>query len=658
MSAPRSASGGPSKMGPAKKQGSARSKKESPKKRREQQEKAERLLKIFCVRKMQRMYRVHKVRFAVRAIHELEDFVFEGQPTPGIEAYQMLFDGPNPETTGGAIGFELAMRLHGPPPDLFGKKTPSDAGSQLSRGTGRAKASEQGSVVSGSRQGSRQGSAPSSSRSQRSNASSENVPRLSQELLIFRLGEYGVENAAQIAHLIFWILDCEGELSPEDLEVVYRHHRIRRRNMVSRVVLHLILVLPGNSDWLAAAESEDGAQPLLPEGWAQVTRTGWLLRAAGAAWLPGLVLRGSPQCCAETADRMRLIADDGGLEQGADNTDANSTRASSAASRRSSKTSRRSSKAKRRRSKLGQQSDPECYTFPAAHVCEALDYPRPNRKNRLDCPATYDIHVEVGRILRRLEPAVIDVKEQPNEPMPVLLVAGASVLELLLSCLTSGRPREDCLTARLTGGDAVLLTSPFMCQLTGEGANECWRPNSELWEEAMRRDDWLVHQHFRGDGRGLPEEAGGFPPPPSPLFKRKPDARWVKSDIRSAWNTYAGPPLILGERDYNLLRQRAGLEHTPLQEHVCKALKPLTKLAPDTPPPEPEDEEEASLDQTRSREQVPSMAASMPGAPGRRGGLLGAADLKEGIAGLTGATPSGTPQTAASAATQRVDSRN
>lgn len=549
----------------------------NPKKRKEQQEKADKLLKLFCVRKMQRLFRVKKIRGAVKAVHQLEDVVLDEIPTPGIEAYQLLFDGPNPELTGGALGFELAMQAY-----KTGDEDPSDPGTVVSRATTtKSRYSEEGSGVSGS------GSRPSSSGSQ--NGFSESTddseplgPRLNVELLAFRLDEWGVEEAGKMARLIFWIMDCGDELTPENLECICRHHRIRRRNQVSRIVLHLILVHPGDSKITATTEG-DATQLLLPEGWEQVTRTGWGLRAMGPEWTPGLVLRGSARCYAETAERLQLVADDGGGDDG--------TFSPASTFSHHARSSRASFRGSIRRGSSMASSRFPGRSFPAARECDALDFPRRNRPTKLECPAAYDLAEELGKAVYEIDPPPTDPTDQPNEPTPTLLIGGASVLELLLACLVGTRPRDELVHARLTGGDAIFLKSPFMCQLSGHGDRETWRSGSELWEEAMKRDDWQVIRHIRGDGRGLPSHLGGLPPPPIPLVTRRPDSTWLTTEMKSTWDRYAGAPLILGDKEYALLRERAGMEILPLHEHVQRPLKALTKNAPKSP--RPGDEEPA-----------------------------------------------------------------
>merc|ERR1712192_15802 len=209
--------------------------------------------------------------------------------------------------------------------------------------------------------------------------------------------------------------------------------------------------------------------------------------------------------------------------------------------------------------------------FPPAHVCEALDFPRPSA---LLGPVNYYVGEAVSSILKASENPNRKPKRKPKEAGPTLLVAGGAMLETLLACLTSGRPREEVVTARLRGGDAVLLRSHALNQLVGEDANERWRLNSNLWLEAMRRNDWTVLQHIRGDGRKLPVELGGIPTP------RKEVPAEFKTRLTAQWNRYAGTALIVTDREYLDFRMRAGFDQSTglgLSLEMSKKLRPLAK---------------------------------------------------------------------------------
>jgi len=165
-------------------------------------------------------------------------------------------------------------------------------------------------------------------------------------------------------------------------------------------------------------------------------------------------------------------------------------------------------------------------------------------------------------------------KLKPKETTPILIIAGGAILETLICCLTGGRPREERIIARLGGGDAVLLSSPAMCGITGEGLDEKWRPNSNLWDEAMRRDDWVLAHHLRGDGKGHPIELGG-----SPKVKPKTPAQF-KTRLTAQWNRYAGSALILTDSQYLDIRRRAGFPEESgmgFDKQLNKTIFPLVK---------------------------------------------------------------------------------
>jgi hypothetical protein len=113
-----------------------------------------------------------------------------------------------------------------------------------------------------------------------------------------------------------------------------------------------------------------------------------------------------------------------------------------------------------------------------------------------------------------------------------------------------------------------------LCSITGEDLDEKWRPNSNLWEDAMRRDNWTVVHHLRGDGHGIPLELGGIP-------EVKPEVpSEFKTKLTAQWNAYAGAALILTDSQYLDIRRRAGLDEKSgmgMDPQLCKTLKPLVK---------------------------------------------------------------------------------
>lgn len=165
-------------------------------------------------------------------------------------------------------------------------------------------------------------------------------------------------------------------------------------------------------------------------------------------------------------------------------------------------------------------------------------------------------------------------KLKPKEPTPSLLVAGGTLLETLLGTLTASRPFEEMITARLRGGDAVLLRSAPMCGILGEDLEERFRPNSNLWEEAMRRDDWNIVHHLRGDGTGQPIELGGIPK----VELQEPSE--FKTRLTAQWNRYAGTALILTDSEYLDIRKRAGFAYETgmgMDPRLVAKIKPLVK---------------------------------------------------------------------------------
>lgn len=205
-------------------------------------------------------------------------------------------------------------------------------------------------------------------------------------------------------------------------------------------------------------------------------------------------------------------------------------------------------------------------------MCDALDFPR---NQPLLGPVTYYAAEALADTMRASENPHRSPKLKPKEVTPCFIVAGGSVLETLLGCLTASRPYEEMITARLRGGDAVLLTSAPMCSIVGEDLDERFRPNSNLWEDAMKRDDWTIVRHLRGDGTGQPVELGG-----KPKVEAEEKKGWNSATLTEQWNRYAGNTLILSDSEYLEIRKRAGFgqetgKAIPLE--IMATLKPLVK---------------------------------------------------------------------------------
>jgi len=211
-------------------------------------------------------------------------------------------------------------------------------------------------------------------------------------------------------------------------------------------------------------------------------------------------------------------------------------------------------------------------------------------------PVSFYVAETLTALMLKRENPSADAKKQPGAPPPCLIVAGGAVLETLIACLTCSRPREEALVARLRGGDAVLLSSSTMCGLVGDDEDERWRPNSNMWSEALKRDDWSIVHHLRGSGEGQPKELGGIP-------EEKPEqAAHFKTRLTAQWNRYAGRALILTDDQYFDIRKRAGFPQESgmgFTQELGSALRPLTQgyTVREYVPPEIEEEEDEDDEQ-------------------------------------------------------------
>eukprot|EP00437_Effrenium_voratum_P064136 CAMPEP_0181512156 /NCGR_PEP_ID=MMETSP1110-20121109/61821_1 /TAXON_ID=174948 /ORGANISM="Symbiodinium sp., Strain CCMP421" /LENGTH=259 /DNA_ID=CAMNT_0023641949 /DNA_START=127 /DNA_END=904 /DNA_ORIENTATION=+ len=205
---------------------------------------------------------------------------------------------------------------------------------------------------------------------------------------------------------------------------------------------------------------------------------------------------------------------------------------------------------------------------------------------------------------REVEDAVREVETSGEPPGPkdaespppkiLMLVSGGAVVESMMGFLTSGMERKHLDIQLVGGGDAILLESPVLHRVVGDGseaAPERVRPDSELWGAALCRNRWKVARHIRGDGAGaqlgaLPKtveesnaelgasirkavEKPKFIEPPS---KEGPD---VFSETRSAFRSYAGEPMIFSHSEFSRLCVRAGRAELPLEPEFCQKVKPL-----------------------------------------------------------------------------------
>lgn len=358
------------------------------------------------------------------------------------------------------------------------------------------------------------------------------------------------------ARAILWLLQTEG-LKAAHLQRICNHHRIRRKNVHSRVKLRLTLVphgesiaatSPPSSPAGARTEVSHGgaaARELTPEGWTQATRTGWALRLHND-YSPKLVLTGTLPCCQQTAERLRLLSDD------SDDFVAGSKRQD---------------------------------THPEAVVCSKLDHidvaglseEGGGEGGAALTPNIFTMAEAVGEALQRVEDPDADNDAMP--PIPhVMLVANGALLELLLSCLISGTPAEQrCPLAlgigRLLAGDAVLLESPTLFRIVGDTEeDEYVKTTSELWSEGFGRGQWRVHKHLAGDGRKFWEDR---PSPGGHIDDVAPEK--PMRSTHDEWRGYCGEPLILSQMEFDRLRDRAGSTVLPLDQGEIAAIRPLCR---------------------------------------------------------------------------------
>lgn len=458
---------------------------------------------------LQRVLRGNKVRRAMYWLAIFEDEVLE-LPTPGMEAATMMVEGePAPEGLAGLPGRQPGSRGSSLAGSSKGSKAGSKAGSKNGSSAGRKP--EAGSKT-GSKAGSQTGTGDEAgSQAGVSQAGSQaeepEEPRIvvTEAVLAERMADAGVEKAEVAARFICWLV-CREEASSGEggmrrieefdsrhLERIFRHHRLRRRNNAARVVLRITLMCHGDADQSTKETVGDSQRPLTPEGWAQVTRTGWALRLH-TDFTPALVLTSSEKSCTQTADRVRsVLGDDIDEECEPEPTPPPDDR--SVSKRTLSK--RSVTKQQRRRP-------------PEARNCDALTFP--GHWKALG-PESYKVVDAVVGTVRESDPRLgrqpvageIDVTKCLTPP--VMLVGSNFLLETTLACLTCHSQSVDAMRGRfggggrMYGGDAVVVRSPPLCMFTGDEGNEYYKLPSDLWEEAMKRCNWEVVQHIRGSGK-------------------------------------------------------------------------------------------------------------------------------------------------------------
>lgn len=427
-----------------------------------------------------------------------------------------------------------------------------------------SKVSKNSKTSKGSRPGSQAGSKPASASGSRrssktidSQFTSASHISLGESDLAQRLFQVdGMQRADAAAKNIFWLLSAD-TLQAGHLSRIYRHHRLRRRNVHSRVKLRLALVCHGESYSPASppcspptsplscrsdSSSEEVVRELTPEGWAQVTRTAWALRPC-SEFSPTLVLTGSEPCCVQTAERLRALTDDTGVDTSA---------------------------------QFSVKPHPEsvlCYELDGVHC------PSPTAGSRDDAMVrtVYNTMEAVATALAGVEEAeAAEEVEGALPPIPtILLVASGSVLEVLLACLNAGHPEELRPTAmsygRLMGGDAILLESPTLFRIVGETEDDEYeKSTTEVWAEGLKRNQWQVRQHIAGDGR----QAWS-----SPTASRKVSCESAVelpvTSMREEWRSYCSEPLIMSQIELDRLIKRAGSIVLPLERREIAALRPL-----------------------------------------------------------------------------------
>lgn len=379
-----------------------------------------------------------------------------------------------------------------------------------------------------------------------------------------------IDPTMKAAEAIFKLLHVphDGGLQEGHLDQIYRHHRMQWRIRISSTTLRLILMRHGESSWaLTRGEDTDSpplspmaahARTLRPEGWSQVTRTAWALRLC-QDWQPQLLLTSNLPCCRQTTERLRSVLDDPDL----------------------------------RSAIPGTIEDSPSTTF----ICKTLDFP--DREGSLGLQA-YEVGEAVREVVKAIE---VQSSERPLHPRDVegssppkiiMLVTGGAAAESLLGFLTSGMQRKYLDQLLIGAGDAILLESPPLHRLVGEGSQERVRPESELWQAGLSRNKWKVLRHIRGDGHGM--RLGALPKTIEELNEendRKIKAKVVKpkfaaglhahqdegvrvfSETRLAFRRYAGEPMIFSHREFSKLCFRAGKTELPLETDFCVKVKPL-----------------------------------------------------------------------------------
>mmetsp|Transcript_63848 Transcript_63848/g.208147 ORF Transcript_63848/g.208147 Transcript_63848/m.208147 type:complete len:734 (+) Transcript_63848:145-2346(+) len=489
--------------------------------------------------------------------------------------------GREPKQLGGMMDSHRDKAL-GRTGESLGGKTLGDTSSRPGTGTRPSKSLQSTTNSTGdSRKVSKTSRGMSRQASKAITESEPPVPSLTLEGLAYRLGQVeSVQDPTRSAQLIMNLFGVE-ELLAEHFARIAVHHRLRRRNLLSRVQLRLTIVQHGDSfrappppmspaaaSMAAGGEIGGTARELTPPGWAQVTRTAWAMRLC-PNHTPTVVLTSSVACCMQTAERLRALADD------ADVLEAESGM---------------------RDSSYAQERQP-CRPHPEALHCAELDFPDVGAAlgagPRGMAPVVYSL---TEAIARAVEEAFDPDAEADMAPVAtVMLVAGGALLEALIACLNSHLPAKERLmsmaSGRLGGGDAVLLESPTMLRIVGETEEEeRFRPAGEMWREGLRKSKWRVVKHLTGDGRRPWGEVKKNQLTDIYADRGEVDLLITQEDFKAAsetrneWKRYCGEPLVLSQKQFSNLCERAGSLFKPMDKLETDRLRPLIKGFKERPP--------------------------------------------------------------------------
>eukprot|EP00927_Polykrikos_kofoidii_P046023 TRINITY_DN40203_c0_g1_i1.p1 TRINITY_DN40203_c0_g1~~TRINITY_DN40203_c0_g1_i1.p1 ORF type:complete len:754 (-),score=111.40 TRINITY_DN40203_c0_g1_i1:218-2479(-) len=619
-------------------------------------------LDVETIVRLQTLLRGVKVRKAYAYLALFEDLVLK-IPTPGEIAVEKLFgtppstpshDEPEREHASGMASLQAQLEARAAETVAWEEarqeklkkkalaKLAAEAGSRKGSLAGSRRGSQAGSALGSARSGSARSVGRSSRAGSASNASSLGADArvVPEELLRLHLKHAGVAQAEDAARAIVNLLADPEPFTSSHLDCIFVHHRWRRRNGFSKVVLRLTLVVHGGTDQSAASKQVgDPKRPMLPEGWVQVTRAAWGLRLH-PKWAPALVLTSTEQSCIQTAERLRsVMADDGAPEEPEPTPPPASEDGGSISA-----------------GNTGKVFKPP---HPLARPCESLVFPGFALWKTIG-PECYRVMDEVPPLMREWDDrnsgsqAKVCLGPPPSAPLPVMLVASGFILETLMACMTAKSRKADELAGRFGGGsrlccgDAVVLQSTSIFQVGGQEFLEHYLRNSDLWEASFSRPNWRVVEHIRGNGRPsekpviqtssvssdtnlrltskqMSSALDAAPPaidaeqargtldgrsvPGSQRSSRRPSKVSVKSSRRGSrasvgsktstsgglnalrdtigvhtvsdfgmtWRSYTGQPLIYSHDEFSRLVRRAGSTTRPVARYTIQALRPIVR---------------------------------------------------------------------------------